>query len=738
MMSSPSPTALPLEPTVGTLRVADGVRLKETAPGAIAVAKPRGAATGRRREHLFVLLHLTGPASPSLYHELSDIVSQAYWSTTGTITAALRVAAGSANRHLLQANARSDLSQRCYGSMICAVVTGDEVFLLKTGSVWAGIRHRDWQESLISREDVPALGVGAAAPFSLSLASAAPGDTMVLTAPALTEDEHSEAIAQALGRASVEDAVDGLDEARSAADFAGLVVRFSGWEPHSAEHRTARPVQVPVHDVPAIDSMAHVPVVGPVPPPRQGQPRRAEPTRGPGAPIGERITAIVRPMRERMGVFARRAGRGLASAGASLVRAPKTLVRRMLPGADGELRRRQRPARTIPPENRWVMIALAIGIPIVLAITVALAWNQFGTEAHFDSLISQAQEEAILAKTAGGTTEEARPHWETVLALSAKAVQLRPDDPTAAGLWDQARSSLDAMDGIVRLSPVALFELGAGTSPRQLVVRGQMILVLDPSDGWVTELTLDASGDAIEEEMPSPVLLSTGQRVERETIGDLVDLVWVDLAGGRQTSGVVILEAGGAVVNFDPAWTGEDGARHLVRTALGSPPAGTPSRIGSFDGRLYVLAPDEGQIWRYTPSGDTYPGLPEAYFDDSAGASFGKAIDMTIDGNIYILYEDGAILKFLRGQQEAFAVSGVPDDLTDAVAIAADPSGRGRQVFVADRVNQRVVRLSPTGAFEAQYRADEGFGELEALAIDDTARRLFTISKGQLYVAPLP
>ena len=111
---------------------------------------------------------------------------------------------------------------------------------------------------------------------------------------------------------------------------------------------------------------------------------------------------------------------------------------------------------------------------------------------------------------------------------------------------------------------------------------------------------------------------------------------------------------------------------------------------------------------------------------------------MAIDGYIYVLYDDGTILKFLSGQPEPFEVRGVPGDLSQAVALAADPSGRGRQIYVADRENQRVVRLSPDGAFEVQYRADEGFAELESLAIDETAGRLYLVSEGHLYVAPLP
>ena len=741
MANSSSSAAPPLQPAVGTLRIVDGARLDDTAPGAIAMATPRGAADGRRREHLFLLVHLIGPASPSLYHEICDIASRAYWSTTGSTTAALRVAAGAANRHLLQANVRSEAGKRCYGSMICAVVSGEDVFLLKAGSAWAAIRHPNWQESLLYGEEVPALGVGAAAPVRPSHTNVRAGDTMVLTVPALTVDERSESITEALGRSTIDEAVDGVDFARSAEDFAALVVRFDSWKSRPAETGRTRPARIPVHDVPEVrEDMAQVSLVGAIAPSPPEDPRRARPAPNSGVPIGEHVGEFLRSAGRWIGRAARRAGSALVAAAPSIVRAPKTLVARLLPGGESGTPTRKKPPRPVPPENRTVMIIIAAAIPIVLAVILGVAWRRFGDDARFNALIDQAEQEAIRAQEAGGTTPEARPYWERVLELTKQAGTIRPGDRGVVELRELAFASLDRSYGTVRLGPVLIHDLGPGSVPRQLLVRGQMVLVLDPADGWVAELMLDANSLLADEEGAPPMLLRTGQEIAHETVGDLVDLMWADLAGGRRTSGVVILEAGGWTIGFDPSWTGANGEPRLVRTPLGVSPAGQPLRIGSYEGKLYVLDPAEEQIWRYNPSGDTYPTAPESYFGGSLPVPLDQAVDMTIDGNLYILYEDGSIRKFYGGQEQTFEVRGMPDerDLSGAVAIAADPSGRGRQLFVADQANERVVRLSSDGAFEEQYRADEVFAALEALAIDETARRLFVISAGQLFVAPLP
>jgi hypothetical protein len=112
---------------------------------------------------------------------------------------------------------------------------------------------------------------------------------------------------------------------------------------------------------------------------------------------------------------------------------------------------------------------------------------------------------------------------------------------------------------------------------------------------------------------------------------------------------------------------------------------------------------------------------------------------MAIDGNVYILYHDGTILKFLQGEQQlAFDVRGLPDDIVEPVALAVDPDGSSDVIYVADRGNRRVVVLELDGTFRAQFRADDAFDALEALAVDQAAGRLYVVSGGRLYAASLP
>jgi hypothetical protein len=156
-----------VEPTIGTLRVVGGTRADAAPCAAMLTPSPR-AARGREGERLLILLDLTGPASPRLYREMREVVAQAYWSTAGSITAALRQAAVAANRHLFRFNLHAAPSDRCYSGFTCTVIRGDDLFVLQAGPAQACVLHgRHRLECFSPGEELPPLGMGAMADVRL-------------------------------------------------------------------------------------------------------------------------------------------------------------------------------------------------------------------------------------------------------------------------------------------------------------------------------------------------------------------------------------------------------------------------------------------------------------------------------------------------------------------------------------------------------------------------------------------
>lgn len=730
------------EPVFGALRIVGGVRRGDAAPYAAVLSPPPRAAHGREGDCLLLLLDLSGPASPHLYRELREVMAQTYWATEGSITAALREATTAANRHLFQFNLQAAPTDRCYGGLTCAVLHGEDLFILQAGPACACVLRGDYLARYPEGEELPHLGMGPLADVRLYHNFVALGDTLLLASPALLRVVSNEAVARVLPRVGVQEVLVGLEQVGAGADFAALVVRLAA--PSTVAQQAVAAARVPVRpplrrERPA----ASLEVEGPPPESAVGVRRWAiEPARPRERPVSRpSLRSGLRRagpgLGKRFQNAATTVGHWIAAAGMGLAGGLRTLFRRVLPGPEREARRRMRPSRKIPQENRVVMMGVAIGVPVIVVIIVVMAYSSFGRQARFQSLIHQARQEAVLAQAPGIPPEEARSHWQAVLDWAGRAAGQKPDDAEAAALQTQARAALDGLDGIVRLNLVQLDNLGPGTIPRQLIVHGQMLFVLDPAAGWVIQLNLNQTGDGVVEQGGLPIV-HTGQQVGNTPVGNLVDCTWVDASGGRQTSGLFVLEENGTLVIYDPAWGGEGGEPQATRAFLGTPPGGIPGAMASYDGRLYILDPAREQLLLYMPQGDSYPNPPENYFLMPPPRSLTTVLDLAIDGNIYILFAEGVILKYRGREPQPFEARGVPDGLGQAIALAVDPLGTSGAVYVADRGCRRIIVLGPDGVFQRQFRADGAFDALEALAVDEVSRRLYVLDGGRLYVASLP
>lgn len=753
--------------TLTTLPVTSGSARGDAGSLAHAPASQSPVRRVQESEELLFLFNPLGNDTPQLCQGLRDTVRDSYWSTSGSVTAALRRAVSVANEYLLDHNLNAPRSERCYGGIALAVLSDTDLFLLQAGPAWACFQHENGFRCLPGGEKLSPLGTGPIADIRLHHTLAAPDDTLLLAPHTLLGAMDEETLRHALSLDSADDVAAALKQS-SSGGFTALIARCHTFgETEAARHQSYAQTRwfedssAPV--TPAEDR-----------PHATREPDPSASTSTPWAPeqrspaVGGNLVPKARHLFERFlrGAIpaareaAATAGRyllgvlgfvwhGIAASGAGLLALGRWLmgavgitVRSMLPGSGRSIHRRtHRPPP--PPENRRAMTGIAIAIPLVIVLAVSVAYRQFAAASRFHGLINRAKDQIALAQTAESNSEEARHHWEAALQEAQAAATLQPEEPIARALRDQAQEALDQLDRIKRLTPVPLVNFGSSSAQRRLLLAGQALFVLDAAEGWVTAVPANSDSDIIERgeeiEQSGPVIAHTGQQVEGHEIGHLVDCAWVGSQGGRRSSALLILEEHGRLVSYDPAWRTEDGAPHLSLLELRSPPR-NPVVVGSYQGQFYVLDPAAeggGQIWRYKPQGDAYSAQPEAYFPNSPPQSLEQALDMAIDGHIYVLYEDGTMMKFLGGESQPFEVQGVPGGLEEIAGFAVDPDGDGT-LYLADRTHRRIVVLSPEGRFQWQYRADPPLTALEALAVDQSESRLYLIAGGEVYRASLP
>jgi hypothetical protein len=127
---------------------------------------------------------------------------------------------------------------------------------------------------------------------------------------------------------------------------------------------------------------------------------------------------------------------------------------------------------------------------------------------------------------------------------------------------------------------------------------------------------------------------------------------------------------------------------------------------------LYVLAPSEQQILRYTmlADGSSYPAAATGYLSTPQDVS--KVTSMYIDGEVY-LADGGLIERFVSGRSGNWALASPGDDAlrpTRRYTLIDSPDPRRvGTLYVFDAANARVLAFDKlTGAYLAQYRPAAG------------------------------
>ncbi len=375
--------------------------------------------------------------------------------------------------------------------------------------------------------------------------------------------------------------------------------------------------------------------------------------------------------------------------------------------------------------NAPLLAGIAISIPILVSLLAATLYIQGSSKAELDAALMTAKNAITLATQRTGT--EARVQWNLARDQATEALGLDPNNATATEQLAQAQQAIDRLDNVVRVKPVEMWDFKS-IGQHRLALQGISLFVLDRGTNEIDRITLNAAGDALIGDAPEKIL-SANIAIDSRPSGNLLDMTWVNSSESRSTNSLIVAVEGGLLeYNLAFGWRTLDFGTNAV-------PAGM-RRLRSFSGNLYILDPAANQVWRYSPKGDGYPNAPEPYFEQATPV-VGKAVDLVIDGSIYIVTGDGQIAKYLGGQPDTFQVTDMPVPLAQLLAAAVDVNQTNSSLYLA--VPGGLVQLRPDGKFVRQFRATgNAFDAIEDVLVDEPNGRVFVISRGVLYTAVLP
>ena len=387
-----------------------------------------------------------------------------------------------------------------------------------------------------------------------------------------------------------------------------------------------------------------------------------------------------------------------------------------------------------PRRSAWPLVLALIFIPLlILAVVVGMLLTRTrAADAQFtevlagaNNVITQAEQstdDAAAAQRLAGAKE-----------FLDQAKALRPNDEQLGEMLNRYENLVMRVEkvtplyGIVPLWP---FQGDTGHQLERVMATGESVFVLDKATNQVNRFTRSALGDSVEPVGDKPAV-QKGDPVGDHTVGDLIDMVWIEAATANQRSLLHVFDAAGELVAFDEVY----GQKRLI---VDRAKWVTPQLIAGYNGNLYVADPGADQIWRYAPTANGYEGEPTPWFQEDKKPDMAGMVALAIDGHIWLLHSDGRLLKFLSGEQRAFAWDGLPSPFSSPSALAL--SQEGDRLYVADPGNSRIVEATKDGKFLRQFKAREGtlLSGIRHLFLDESKGIFYIVTADQLYKASIP
>ncbi|MDT8304651.1 MAG: hypothetical protein RRC07_01845 [Anaerolineae bacterium] len=737
-----------LQPVTSQLYIVNGALQDGTeVPGLLAQAAPAKSARGRSHDTLFIHLSLGGDASTtsSLAQDLLEAVALRFFATPGSVTAALRGAILAANELLLRLN-MSGTGPAREGAVSCAVLRGQELFLVQAGVSYALIGRNFGVERLPARLPNRTAPLGRSAGLDLRYFHnwLEPGDMLLLADESVT-DIPSETMKPVLVDTTVEDSLPHLVDIVGDRSASVLLIEFAD-ETTIDLPDTATGLKV--HETPAPPSRSPRPAATPRPKtgPAQGAgpARTAGPTQGaqPAAGPGTAGSAGARssfdlPSAVQVEDTARRAGaqtaRGLSRATGWLA----DLMHRLRP---------PNPRRQSEETGGWTFPLLAaILIPILLAVIVGGAYIQRGRVTRFSELRRDMQTSLMLA-TESASAEEQLAHYMQVLRLAAAAEGLRPGNDEVNRMRGQALEALDRLEDVTRLQARQLYEYSEDIRLGGIVLREGLngdLYTLDRANNSIYVHETEEDYTTFVSEEPERIIFDA-QVIGTHIVGPLVDMAWRPRGVQVTADGLVVLDSRGALLSYRPTFA------DLRAVPLGLASEWLePVAIAQFNERLYVLDRGAGQLWRYFPESDGF------YVDEAQRTlslpDLKQAVDAAIyseDASVIVLYGDGRVRRYgqdsLLWDETTLYQNGLDTPLVAPTRIKIIGRGLNSSVFIADPGSGRIVQLSLGGTFLAQWKAveprtgEELFAQMSDFDVADSPLRIFVTAGNRLYVAAQP
>lgn len=150
----------------------------------------------------------------------------------------------------------------------------------------------------------------------------------------------------------------------------------------------------------------------------------------------------------------------------------------------------------------------------------------------------------------------------------------------------------------------------------------------------------------------------------------------------------------------------------------------------AYNNRLYLLDTANNQVYRYSKITTGY-GNSQGWLQEEANLA--DATALTIDGSVYILKNNGEILKFENGKQVDFKINIIDPRLESPAKIKTTETSK--YLYILDPPTKRLVVLDKDGNLINQYTS-ESFSDLKDFLVIEAEKEIYILAGNSVFGVP--
>ena len=383
----------------------------------------------------------------------------------------------------------------------------------------------------------------------------------------------------------------------------------------------------------------------------------------------------------------------------------------------------------------FILLALVI-LAVVPVVVGAVNWGAANDRRADAEQLTDAAEAALVGAQLAldiGDKPNARERLVEGRRFVIDAIDLNGNSERRSQLFSTINAELQEVMQVQPLYGLAepLVTFPGEARPHRVLVADDDIYVLDTGRQAVIRFRYDpAVGRILDEE--GQMVLRQDDVVDGVPVGTLADMAWLPLIPGVEDKAMLlVLDRNNNLFSYDQR---VEGARRIDLSEQAE--WDSAAQVQTYLGRIYVGDEGASEIYRYSPSRLDDP--PDDWFSEQTMVNLAGMISLQIDGDIWVLLNNGSIMRYNGGEQVPFSLEnsiGLADEPVDLYVTTQDAS----LVYMADAGENRVLVYGKDGSYRYQLTSpeDDLLRGLSGVYVDEVDGTMYLLTKSALFKHPV-